>query len=72
MGDITHVAELGLQIGEHVEKQAIFTVADIGPEDLIIGIDWLRKHNLEIDWKEGQLTLDCCEKPEPVRSKVKP
>ena len=72
MGDITHVAELGLQIGEHVEERAIFTVADIGPEDLIIGIDWLRKHNPEIDWKEGQFTLDCCEEPEPVRSKVKP
>ena len=27
MGDITHVAELGLQIGDHVEKQVIFTVA---------------------------------------------
>lgn len=28
---------------------------------MIIGIDWLRKHNPEIDWDQGKLTLDCCE-----------
>ena len=41
MGDITHVAELGLMVGNHWEEKIIFTVADIGSEDLIIGIDWL-------------------------------
>ncbi|KAF9799987.1 hypothetical protein IEO21_10464 [Rhodonia placenta] len=28
-----------MQIGEHVEK-TVFTVMDIGPEDVIIGLDW--------------------------------
>ena len=49
MGNITHIAELGMCIGNHHETAAIFTVADIGTEDVIIGIDWLRKHNPDID-----------------------
>ena len=74
MGDITHIAELGLRIGKHYEPKAIFTVADIGSEDAIIGIDWLRKHNPEIDWDQGKLTLECCEekgsrKPTPKKRK---
>ena len=56
----------------HVEKQVIFTVTDIGPENLIIGIDWLRKHNPEIDWKEGQFMLNYCDQPEPAPVMVKP
>ena len=68
MGDITHVAELGLVVGNHREDHTIFTVADIGSEDLIIGIDWLRKHNPEIDWQEGEVTLQCCE---PIPKVVK-
>ena len=68
MGDITHVAELGLVVGNHQEDHTIFTVADIGSEDLITGIDWLRKHNPEIDWQEGEVMLQCCE---PIPKEVK-
>ena len=71
MGDITHVAELGLMVGSHREEKIIFTVADIGSEDLIIGIDWLRKHNPEIDWQEGEVTLQCCEPTPKVIRKPK-
>lgn len=70
MGDITHVAELGLKIGEHYEPKAIFTVADIGSEDMIIGIDWLRKHNPDIDWDKGMVTLSCCEKPKTKKTVI--
>ena len=37
-GLITDVAVLQLEVGEHKEK-AVFTVTDIGPENVIIGID---------------------------------
>ena len=75
-GQITHVAVLGMRIGEH-EERAVFTVTDIGPEDVIIGIDWLRKHNPSIDWYEGLVTMDGCPKEcqakaKPVSSKVTP
>lgn len=46
-----------------MEKVA-FSVTDIGPEDLIIGLDWLRKHSPDINWDTGLLKLsrctDCC------------
>ena len=58
-GTISEVAILGLQIGDHVEK-VIFTVTDIGSEDVIVGLDWLRKHNPEIDWDQGMLRLLRC------------
>lgn len=70
-GHITHVAVLGMRIGEHNE-QAVFTVTDIGPEDVIIGIDWLRKHNPSIDWYEGLVVMDGCPDEchiKPVREK---
>lgn len=70
-GHITHVAVLGMRIGEH-NKQAVFTVTDIGPEDVIIGIDWLQKHNPSIDWYEGLVVMDGCPDEchiKPVREK---
>lgn len=64
-GSITHVAVLDMVVGTHVEK-VVFTVTDIGPEDVIIGLDWLRKHNPEVDWKEGSLRMSRC--PERCQS----
>ena len=50
-GSITDVAVLDLVIGSHSER-IVLVVTDIGPEDLIIGIDWMRRYNPEIDWTE--------------------
>jgi hypothetical protein len=58
-GPITHYAELGLKIGDHEEKAA-FMVTDLGSDDVIIGIDWLRYHNPEIDWNAGKFALTRC------------
>ncbi|KAF9801195.1 hypothetical protein IEO21_10184 [Rhodonia placenta] len=58
-GSISEVAVLQMQIGDHVEK-TVFTVTDIGPEDVIIGLDWLCEHNPEIDWESGSLKLSRC------------
>lgn len=58
-GMITEVAVLHLEVGEH-KKKAVFTVTDIGLEDVIIGIDWLRNHNPSIDWYEGIVVMDGC------------
>ena len=27
---------------------------------MLIGHSWLHKHNPEVDWKTGQITLSCC------------
>lgn len=58
-GMISKVAVLDMAIGDHQEK-VVFVVTDIGKEDVIIGLDWLHKHNPEVDWKHGSLCLLRC------------
>jgi len=59
-GPITDYAELGLKIGDHYEQQAAFMITDLGEDDCIIGIDWLRYHNPDIDWNAGKFKLTRC------------
>lgn len=66
-GFITEMAVLTTAVGEHKEK-SVFTVTDIGPEDVIIGIDWLRYHNPNIDWFEGLITMDGCPDDCPAKA----
>ena len=54
IGLITHEAHLRMQTGDHEEK-IIASVANTGADDIILGIDWLRHHNPEIDWEKGTL-----------------
>ncbi|KAF9802119.1 hypothetical protein IEO21_09976 [Rhodonia placenta] len=35
-------------------------VMDIGPEDVIVGLVWLREHNPEINWEAGSFKLSQC------------
>jgi predicted aspartyl protease len=56
-GPILCFAELGLKIGDHEEEKVAFMVTDLGSDDVIIGIDWLRYHNPEIDWNAGKFVL---------------
>ena len=61
-GSITHYIELTLAIPHargHISK-TIFAVTNIDDQDIIIGIDWLKQHNPEINWKQGTFTLQCC------------
>ena len=54
MGAITHTAQLQLIIGQHHEM-INFVITDIGTDEVIMGIDWLRYHNPDINWREGQI-----------------
>lgn len=70
-GQIKEVAMLTMDIDGHSEKVA-FPVTDIGKEDVIIGLDWLRKHNPDVNWEDGSLRLSCCPdscKPEKLSSR---
>ena len=58
-GSITEVAVLRMDIGSHSEK-VVFPITDVGTEDVVIGLDWLRKHNPDIDWEHGSLRLSRC------------
>ena len=59
MGRITHEVLLDLEVRGHQEK-VLASVADIGDDELIIGIDWLRHHNPEIDWADERIDLNRC------------
>ena len=39
------------------EELAEFFVADIGDHDVILGTDWLREHNPDIDWFKPQVDM---------------
>lgn len=56
-GTITHYVRLRLTVGDHREM-AEFLVTEIGPEDIILGLPWLRRVNPEIDWAAGKMIID--------------
>lgn len=59
IGLITHEARLLMTIGRH-QEEVVASVANTGEDDLILGIDWLRLHNPEIDWEQGQVQFSRC------------
>uniref|UniRef100_A0A0W0G1V4 Putative reverse transcriptase-rnase h-integrase n=1 Tax=Moniliophthora roreri TaxID=221103 RepID=A0A0W0G1V4_MONRR len=54
MAWITHVVELDLQIAGR-EFRENFMISDIGDEEMILGLPWLRYHNSTINWKTGEI-----------------
>ena len=58
-GPIHHVVNLRLQIDDHDEVFP-FAVTKTGKSDIIIGFEWLRKHNPMIDWQSGSISFDRC------------
>ena len=40
------------------EESHQFLVTDLGPEDLVHGLPWLRHENPVIDWKGGKMKID--------------
>lgn len=51
-GPIRHTVELRLQVEDHEETLSC-TVTNTGKSPLIIGFDWLHKHNPLVDWWMG-------------------
>lgn len=55
-GRITHFARLRTVVDDQ-EEWTEFLVSNIGSEDVILGLPWLRKVNPNIDWRNGQLHI---------------
>jgi len=64
-GDIMATCQVLLSItrkeGHHSEP-ITFYLANLGQEDLILGTDWLRLHNPDVNWQTDQITLSRCPK----------
>ena len=63
-GSICHIVELVLSYKDHTER-AQFAVTNLGNQDLILGLSWLREHNPEVDWQTEEVKMSRC--PERCR-----
>ncbi|SJL00960.1 uncharacterized protein ARMOST_04273 [Armillaria ostoyae] len=59
-GDITEYVEMRMSISNHVER-IDFAVTDLGPKDLYLGHDWLKRHNPVINWETGTVIFGRCQ-----------
>ena len=55
-GSVSQYARLRLRVGGRRDWEN-FLVTDLGPEDVVLGLPWLRRINPEIDWAKGSLKL---------------
>ncbi|SJL15735.1 uncharacterized protein ARMOST_19240 [Armillaria ostoyae] len=59
-GDITEYVEMRMIIGNH-EERIDFAVTDLGPKDLYLGHNWLKRHNPVINWETGTVIFGHCQ-----------
>lgn len=57
-GLITQDVVTNLRASTHSENIALAVVSVGYP--VILGLDWLERHNPAVDWREKNLSLDCC------------
>jgi len=74
-GEVTRVAPLEIEINGHKE-QLEAAVIDLDGTDMFLGHDWLVKHNLEVNWKNGTIKFtrcpgQCTMKHEDIRFKTR-
>jgi hypothetical protein len=56
-GTITHVVKLPFSIGDHSEELSTF-VTNLGHYPLVLGIPWLRHHDVSIRFSTNTITFD--------------
>ena len=59
LGNIEFIVWLKLEVDGHIKKFC-FAVTNTGSSDIIIRLDWLKKHNPTIDWQKGKLIFNRC------------
>jgi hypothetical protein len=58
-GPIRHVLRTRVRILDHTEIMTL-AVTNTGKHGVIIGFDWLRRHNPMVDWARKAISLDRC------------
>ena len=56
-GTIKWFARLALTVDSY-EHWVDFLVTNLGGEEIILGLPWLRRINPDIDWERGRLTVN--------------
>jgi len=57
--EVTKVSPLEIEINGY-KKTLEAAVADLDGMDMFLGHDWLVKHNLEVNWKNGTIKFTRC------------
>jgi len=58
-GEVTRVASLEIEINGHKEQLKV-AVTDLDRIDMFLGHNWLVKHNIEVNWKNGTIRFTRC------------
>ena len=58
-GNITHLANIIIDYQGHCEKVTA-EVTDLGKNQVILRYTWLKKHNPDIDWTNGEVKMTHC------------
>jgi len=58
-GEVTKVAPLEVEINGHKETLEA-AATNLDGTDMFLGHDWLVKHNLEVNWKNGTIKFTRC------------
>ena len=58
-GEVTKVASLEVEINRHKETLEV-AVMNLDGTYMFLGHDWLVKHNLEVNWKNGTIKFTRC------------
>jgi hypothetical protein len=56
---VSEVWETVLQYRDHSER-AIFAVTCLGKQNIILRLNWLRKHNPEVNWQTNKVKMSRC------------
>jgi len=59
-GPICHTAILRMEMGEDHKETTEMAITNIRRHDILLGTDWFRAHNPQIDWAKNNLRLNCC------------
>lgn len=59
-GPIEQVVDLRVITDNEHEDVFTFAVTNTGDVDIILGYEWLKKHNPEVDWAKGTLAFTRC------------
>ncbi len=59
-GAIRHATMLCLGMGTHHMESMEFHVTDTGDHNILLGTNWLQKHNPSIDWSKNIITMNRC------------
>ena len=59
-GSISKFTMVELLINNHSERLPL-TITSLSTHAVLLGFDWLKTHNPDIDWKNQKLTLSCRE-----------